>query len=196
MNQTNSVASADFILRKLNTPMFRSAAFIICPATLLLLFALATTCQFLVLNDVPASPANDLAKHVAAVLNFKSAFLDGQWLPRLQPQPAERPDFPLFQFYSTLLGYLSLPFLVAGLKPIVAATLAVTLGRWLSASAVYATGQFCGASRAASSRWGRQLRTHPLHHLEFLWPRGASRSDGARCFADPILRLSSAVPSA
>jgi hypothetical protein len=77
--------------------MFRWAAFTIFPAALLLLLPLATTCLFLVLNDVPASPANHLAKHVAAVLNFKMA-------PRLQPQPAERPDFPLFQFYSIPLS--------------------------------------------------------------------------------------------
>jgi hypothetical protein len=120
------------------------------PWAALLLVVMASTFQLLTLGDVPASPANDLAKHVAAILNFESAFLDGQWLPRLQLPPTEYPDFPLFQYYSTLLGYLSLPFLVAGLKPIVAIALAIAFARWISATAIYATGRMCGASQAAS----------------------------------------------
>lgn len=124
----------------------RSAAIV----TLLLLVALGSCFQFLTLSAIPASPANDLAKHAAAILNFKSAFLDGQWLPRIQLPPAGYPDFPLFQFYSTLLGYLSLPFLLAGLSPLVALTLGIVVIRWVAGIALFATGRISGASRAAS----------------------------------------------
>lgn len=150
MNQTNPIKVSDTTISTCNSSRFWKTASSIVPWAALLLVTMASTYQFLILGDVPASPANDLAKHVAAILNFKSAFLDGQWLPRLQLAPTEYPDFPLFQYYSTLLGYLSLPFLVAGLKPIVAIALAIAFVRWISATAIYATGRMCGASRAAS----------------------------------------------
>ena len=54
------------------------------PMVILAVVAASTICQFLILDAVPETPANDLAKHVAAILNFQSAFLNAQWLPRLQ----------------------------------------------------------------------------------------------------------------
>src|SRR5438128_9244266 len=116
MNQTNPIKVSDLTISTYAPSRYWKAVSSVGPWAALLLVAMASTFQFLPLGDVPASPANDLAKHVAAILNFKSAFLDEQWLPRLQSPPTEIPDFPLFQYYSTLLGYLSLPFLAAGLK--------------------------------------------------------------------------------
>ena len=130
-----------------------TAALLMIPIFLLMV-TVATTFQLLTLVEVPQSPANDLAKHVASALNFRDAFRQGQWLPRIQLRPTSFPSFPLYQYYSTLLGYLSLPFLAVGLKPIAAISMGVTVLRWISACAVYATGRLCSGSRAASLAGG------------------------------------------
>ena len=121
---------------------------------LLLVVSISTVYQLLVLGYMPATPANDLAKHAASILNFKDAFLNGQYLPVLQLAPASFPDMPLFQFYGSLMGWLGLPFLLVGLPPLVALTLAVLLARWVGAVALYSTGRLVGANPWASSLAG------------------------------------------
>lgn len=116
------------------------------PAAIFALVALGTVAQFLRSGDVPETPANDLAKHAALIVNFLSAFLDGQWLPRMQPLPVELPDIPTFQFYGSMLGFISMPFLAIGLPPLIALTLAVWVVRWLGALAIFATGRLMGAN--------------------------------------------------
>lgn len=121
---------------------------------LLLAISLLTVWQILALGYIPETPANDLAKHIASILNFKDAFFSGQYLPRLQLPPASLPDLPYFQFYGSLPGYLSLPFLAVGCEPIVALTLGVLLIRWIGAVAIYGTGRLVGANTWASSLAG------------------------------------------
>jgi hypothetical protein len=116
----------------------------------LFVVALATVWQLLSLGNVPETPANDLAKHVAEIENFRLAFLDGQWIPRLQLAPANFPDIPVFQFYGFMMGLLSLPFLEMGLLPMHALVLGVLVVRWLGAAAIFRTGLMLGSSLWAS----------------------------------------------
>ena len=121
-----------------------------------LLFAvsLATVWQILRLGYIPETPAQDLAKHVASILNFKDAFFDGQYLPRLQLMPTQIPDLPVFQFYGSLTGFLCMPFLMLGFEPITALTLGVLLIRWIGAIAIHNTGRLMGANSWSSSLAG------------------------------------------
>lgn len=114
------------------------------------LISLVTLWQFFVLKSIPETPNQDLARHIASVINFRDAFLDGQFLPRMQLLPASYPDLPVFQFYGSMLGLLSLPFLSLNFEPILAVALAIFIVRWLGAIAIYASGRLLGANRLAS----------------------------------------------
>jgi hypothetical protein len=92
-------------------------------------------------RPVPESLGNDLAAHVAMAENFRTAFEDGQWIPRLLTRPASLPDIPLFQFYGFMTGLLTLPFLMAGVKALMSIALAVALIRFLGCLANYGTGR-------------------------------------------------------
>lgn len=122
------------------------------PVGVLLLFGFATAWKMLALGHIPETPNNDLARHVASILNFEDAILDGQIVPRLQLAPAAFPDIPVFQFYGFLVGLLSLPFLIAGTKPIAALVLGVIFIRWLAAISLYRAGRLLGANG-----WGASL---------------------------------------
>lgn len=119
--------------------------------TFLFAVSLMTVWQTLRLGHIPETPAQDLAKHVASILNFKDAIFDGQYLPRLQLTPAQIPDIPLFQFYGSLLGFLCLPFLMLGFAPITALTLGVLIIRCIGAIAIHRTGMLIGANSWSSS---------------------------------------------
>jgi hypothetical protein len=113
--------------------------------------SLATVWQMLNLWYVPETPAQDLAKHIASILNFKDAFLDGQYLPRMQLPPNQVPDIPLFQFYGSLLGFICLPFLLVGFSPITSLVLGVLFVKWIGALAVHNIGKLIGANAWSSS---------------------------------------------
>jgi hypothetical protein len=146
--------STDWHLQ-LKFPNIKSIALLTLPlctvSIFLFIVSLLTVWQLLTLGYIPETPANDLAKHIASILNFKDAFLDGQYLPRLQLVPSSIPDLPFFQFYGSLTGFLSLPFLILDFKPLVALTLAILTVRWVGALAIFKTGRLLGANAWASS---------------------------------------------
>ena len=119
--------------------------------TFLFAVSLLTVWHILILGYIPETPAQDLAKHVASILNFKDAFFDGQYLPRLQLPPAQIPDLPVFQFYGSLTGFLCMPFLLLGFAPVTALTLGILLIRWVGAIAIHKTGRLLGANSWCSS---------------------------------------------
>jgi hypothetical protein len=116
----------------------------------LLLVCVASTWQLLALTYVPESPAQDFAKHIAFIVNFKAALLDGQWVPRLQLFPHNLPDLPLFQFYGWLFGALALPFSMIGCAPVLALALSVLLAKWVGANFMYGAGRLLGATGGLS----------------------------------------------
>lgn len=105
--------------------------------------------QWLSYRSVPISPADDLAKHVAVALNFFGAAQDGQWLPRLQLNPADMPDIPTFQYYGFMSGVAAYPYVAAGLTGIQAVAAALVTMHFLGFLALYAATRTLGLKSAA-----------------------------------------------
>ncbi len=127
------------------------------PALFLAVVSVCTLWQFISTGPIPETPNNDLARHAAAITNFKFAFMDSQYLPRMQLLPSSYPDLPVFQFYGSMLGFLSLPFLAMKLPPLISLMFGLLVIRCLGAFALYATGRMleanCWASLLASASY-------------------------------------------
>ncbi|MBI3885501.1 MAG: hypothetical protein HY302_07205 [Opitutae bacterium] len=121
---------------------------------LTILFAAAfATCiygRWLGYDNVPVTPAQDLAKHVAMALNFAAAVADGQPWPRLQLNHPQVPDIPLFQYYGFMTGFAAFPFLKLGLSGIQAVVTSLIFLRFAGLLALYAAGRRLGLSQPAA----------------------------------------------
>jgi hypothetical protein len=96
---------------------------------LLGLIAFASCGQLLILPHLPHTPNDDLARHAAFALNFREALREGQFIPRLQPNPDDFPDSPVFKYYGFLSAAVSQIGLRLGIPAFKAVVLAVTLCR-------------------------------------------------------------------
>jgi hypothetical protein len=101
-------------------------------------------------SKVPSTPNEDLARHLAGVINFKAALDEGQWIPRLQPYPRDSPDAPTFQYYGFLASAAPQPFLYSGFTVLHALILGIAAIRCVGFLALYMTGRLFGASRPSS----------------------------------------------
>lgn len=136
------VGAADKVRRAFERPAVADSVV----ALILLITAFLTVVQLLRQEAVTGSPGQDLAKHVASTLNFRAAFDDGQWLPRIQIDSPYLNDIPLFQFYSSFLGLITFPFLAAGLAPMPAICLAILAIKWIGTFVLFRCARMLGAS--------------------------------------------------
>ena len=113
----------------------------------LFLLALVSCGYWLCLSGIPQTPAQDLAKHVALVLNFADAIRDGQLVPRLQLPPAEYPDLPVFQYYGFMDGALAAPWILLGMSGLHAIALSLVLLRWAGLAALFRSARLLGTDR-------------------------------------------------
>lgn len=74
---------------------------------ILVLIAVVSCAQLLFQRGLPHTPNEDLARHVALALNFREALEQGQYIPRLQPNPENLPDLPVYQYYGFLSSAVS-----------------------------------------------------------------------------------------
>ena len=109
--------------------------------------AVAMTAQFLWLDALPETPANDLAMHTAMVDGFLDALSSGQWLPRLLGAPGHVPDIPVFQYYGFVTGLVGLPGVLVGLPAFQALMIGLLGLRMLGLFGVYATDRLLGGGR-------------------------------------------------
>jgi hypothetical protein len=75
-------------------------------AFVLLILSASAALRLWALPFFPTTPANDVAKHAALVVNFQDAITDGQWLPRMQPgveHLRDLPDVPILRNGTRLL---------------------------------------------------------------------------------------------
>lgn len=75
--------------------------------TCLVLIAVVSCSQLLFQKGLPHTPNEDLARHVALALNFREALKQGQYIPRLQPNPITLPDLPVYQYYGFMSSAVS-----------------------------------------------------------------------------------------
>ncbi|PPK74152.1 4-amino-4-deoxy-L-arabinose transferase-like glycosyltransferase [Methylobacter tundripaludum] len=110
--------------------------------------AFSVTAQFLKLNVLPVTPADDLARHVAMVENFFIALKSGQFIPIIQKPPfADVPDMPVFQYYGFMTGLIALPGMLLSLSSLKALMIGVFVFRIAGAAGVYWTGKLLGGNR-------------------------------------------------
>ena len=195
--------------------MNRSKIFV--SSILLLLTCLFTVGQLLLSEQIPQTPNQDLARHIAAIENFRLALADGQWIPRWQLPPPQVPDLPLFQFYGFMGGLLSQPFLELGFNPLSSLMLAVVLARWIGAVSIFHIGRMLNANTwccllasisylltpyIISNLYGRVAVPEAIAHgflplLLYGFVRFATREDmlsvGSICAAVVALSLSHAI---
>ena len=93
----------------------------------------------------------DLKRHIALGLNFRDALLQGQIIPRLQPNPLSIPDIPVFQYYGFLSSLFTQPGLMFGLSPFHALISGVVIIRWLAEIGIYITCRILNLTRSASA---------------------------------------------
>jgi hypothetical protein len=119
---------------KLAISKFDAAVF-----TLIIIVSIIINYQLLFLRDIPDTPMvdQDFSKHLAYIMNFYDAFVDGQILPRLQLLPSTLPSLPIFQFYGTLLGFITIPFLLLKLNPLLALALGLITIKAIGGMALY-----------------------------------------------------------
>lgn len=121
------------------------------PLLCLIGIAFAVTAQFINLNALPITPADDLARHVAMVENFFIAFNSGQWMPIIQEPPfADLPDMPLFQYYGFMTGLVALPGMLLSLPSLKALMMGIFIFRIAGAAGVYWAGKLLGGNRKVS----------------------------------------------
>ncbi len=115
------------------------------------MLALLSAFQLLLPQNIPHTPNEDLARHVALALNFHDALLEGQFIPRLQSgSQVVIPDIPVFQYYGFLSSLFAQPGLVLGLSPLHALILGVVIIRWFATIAIYLTCRILNFSQQAS----------------------------------------------
>ena len=121
------------------------------PILCIITIAYFSTEQFLKINALVKTPANDLATHVAAAENFYAAFMSGQFIPILQVPPfADIPDSPLFQYYGFMIGLVALPWMLISFPAITSLMLGIFFFRIAGAAGVYYVGRLLGGNRKAS----------------------------------------------
>jgi hypothetical protein len=101
--------------------------------------------------QIPVTPNQDLARHVASALNFRAALSQGQYVPRLQPFPPELPDSPTFQYYGFLSGAAAQPFLFMGLHGLRAVVFGMIALRFAGFLVLYTTARLLGAGPPAAA---------------------------------------------
>ncbi len=125
--------------------------YILLPLLCLIGIAFATTVQFLKLNVLPITPADDLARHVAMVENFFIAFNSGQFVPIIQNPPlADVPDMPIFQYYGFMTGLVAFPGMLLSLPSLRALMIGIFMFRIAGAAGVYWAGKLLGGNRKVS----------------------------------------------
>ena len=111
---------------------------------IILFVSILSNWQLIELRHYPDTQSlgnQDFNRHIAHILNFRDAFLDGQILPRLQLPPLDAPSLPVFQYYGTLMGFVCLPFLLIKLNPLLSLALGLILVKFLGGCALYLAGR-------------------------------------------------------
>jgi hypothetical protein len=113
--------------------------------------AYAVTAQFLHLNYLPKTPADDLARHVAMAENFFAALASGQIVPIIQSSPfLDLPDLPVFQYYGFMTGLAALPGMLFSLPTLKALMLGILIFRLVGAAGIYWAAKLLGGNRKVS----------------------------------------------
>ncbi len=117
---------------------------------LLTLVAVVSCAQLLFQSGLPHTPNEDLARHVALALNFRDAVDQGQYIPRLQPNPGNLPDLPVYQYYGFLSSAVSQVGLWLHFPAVNAVILGVALCRAVGLMALFFSLKRIGASAIGS----------------------------------------------
>ena len=153
-NELTPMTSEKLTARQPGVPERRQTPAVVTVFVVAFLVCLWVNGRWLWLHEVPRSPAEDLAKHLAMAINFRAAVAEGQFLPRIQPGGEILSDMPLFQYYGFFEGLAAWPFLRLGLSGLHAIIVAIVLLRWLAFATVYLTGRILRAGPAASALAG------------------------------------------
>lgn len=117
---------------------------------ILVLIAVVSCAQLLFQSGVPHTPNEDLARHVALALNFREALEQGQYIPRLQPNPVNLPDLPVYQYYGFLSSAVSQVGLWLHFPAVNSVILGVALCRAVGLMALYFSLKRIGVSAIGS----------------------------------------------
>jgi len=104
---------------------------------ILSLIAIVSCSQLLFQYGLPHTPNEDLARHAALALNFREALKQGQYIPRLQPNPITFPDLPVYQYYGFMSSAISQVGLWLHLPALNSVILGVVLCRILGLLALF-----------------------------------------------------------
>jgi hypothetical protein len=116
-----------------------------------LALAFLSAFQLFVPQNIPHTPNEDLARHVALALNFRDSIISGQFIPRLQLGGKDIiPDIPVFQYYGFLSSLFAQPGLFFELSPLHALVVGVVIIRWIAAIVIYAACRIHNLSQQAS----------------------------------------------
>ena len=139
-----------FLKRSLNERTFwhkmTAMLFFLC----LVGIAVTATGQFLILNQIPITPSNDLARHVVIAENFFAALRSGQILPRLQELFPAVIDIPVFQYYGSMSGFVALPGILIGMSVLKSLLVGVLFFRIAAVVGVYWIAKLLGGNRTVS----------------------------------------------
>lgn len=113
--------------------------------------AFSITAQFLKLDALVVTPADELARAVAHAENWYEALRSGQYVPIIQNPPlADQPDVPSYQYYAFMNGVAALPGFLFSMPTLSAVTLGFFLFRIAGAAGVYWAAKLLGGNRKVS----------------------------------------------